>query len=87
MIGDAEPDSGLCHRQPFAGLLGREAEAPVIGSIAYQQHGPVYIRLSRPKTSVVYGNDEVFAIGGLKVLLSGASRLDDGISLGGGGRS
>src|SRR3954451_7667815 len=23
VIGDAEPDSGLCHRQPFAGLLGR----------------------------------------------------------------
>ena len=30
--------------------------------------GPVYIRLSRPKTPVIYDNDEAFAIGGCKVL-------------------
>ncbi len=31
-------------------------------------HGPVYIRTSRPKTPVIYDNDEQFPIGGLKVL-------------------
>ena len=30
--------------------------------------GPAYIRTSRPKTPVIYGNDETFPIGGLKVL-------------------
>jgi transketolase len=30
--------------------------------------GPAYIRLSRPKTPVIYSNEERFAIGGLKVL-------------------
>jgi len=30
--------------------------------------GPVYMRTSRPKTPVIYGSDEAFPIGGLKVL-------------------
>jgi transketolase len=30
--------------------------------------GPVYVRTSRPKTPVIYGPDETFAVGGLKVL-------------------
>ena len=30
--------------------------------------GPAYMRTSRPKTPVIYGNDEAFLIGGLKVL-------------------
>ena len=30
--------------------------------------GPAYIRLGRPKTPVIYSNDEKFPIGGLKVL-------------------
>ena len=30
--------------------------------------GPAYMRTSRPKTPVIYGNDEKFPIGGLKVL-------------------
>jgi len=30
--------------------------------------GPVYMRTSRPKTPVIYGHDEAFAIGGLKIL-------------------
>src|SRR5262249_13543943 len=34
--------------------------------------GPVYIRTSRPKTPVIYSNDEAFPIGGLKVLRSGS---------------
>ena len=31
-------------------------------------HGPVYIRTSRPKTPVIYDNNEEFPIGGLKVV-------------------
>jgi transketolase len=30
--------------------------------------GPAYMRTSRPKTPVIYGADETFAIGGLKIL-------------------
>ena len=31
-------------------------------------HGPMYMRTSRPKTPVIYGADEAFPIGGLKVV-------------------
>jgi transketolase len=34
--------------------------------------GPVYMRTSRPKTPVIYGPGEAFAIGGLKVLREAA---------------
>ena len=34
--------------------------------------GPAYMRTSRPKTPVIYGNDETFTIGGLKVLRESA---------------
>jgi transketolase len=36
--------------------------------LAAYHPGPVYIRTSRPKTPILYGNDEVFAVGGSKVL-------------------
>ena len=35
---------------------------------AAYHHGPVYMRTSRPKTPVIYGPDERFELGGLKVL-------------------
>ena len=35
--------------------------------------GLVYIRTSRPKTKVTYGNDEAFPVGGSKTLRSGAA--------------
>ncbi|HEY6360941.1 MAG TPA: transketolase [Vicinamibacterales bacterium] len=35
--------------------------------------GPVYMRTSRPKTPVIYGPDETFPIGGLKVLRQSAA--------------
>ncbi len=35
--------------------------------------GPAYMRTSRPKTPVIYGNDERFEIGGLKVLRQSAN--------------
>jgi transketolase len=37
---------------------------------ATRQHGIVYIRTTRPKTPVIYRNDEEFPIGGSKVLRS-----------------
>jgi transketolase len=35
---------------------------------AVARRGPVYMRTSRPKTPVIYGADETFEIGGLKIL-------------------
>jgi len=39
----------------------------LIEQMAYRP-GPAYMRTSRPKTPVIYGTDEAFEIGGLKVL-------------------
>jgi len=36
--------------------------------LAAYHPGPVYIRTSRPKTPILYANDEVFSVGGSKVL-------------------
>src|SRR4029079_4678196 len=44
----------------------------LVGLIAYHP-GPAYMRTSRPKTPVIYGNDETFTIGGLKVLRESTS--------------
>lgn len=38
--------------------------------LAAEYEGLVYIRTSRPKTPVIYSNDETFSIGGSKVLRS-----------------
>jgi transketolase len=40
---------------------------------AAAHRGPVYMRTSRPKTPVIYGPDETFDIGGLKVLRQSAA--------------
>ena len=37
---------------------------------AVDHRGPVYLRTSRPKTAVLYGPDETFPVGGLKILRS-----------------
>jgi transketolase len=42
------------------------AERLIVGAAYYP--GPVYLRLSRPKTPVIYNLDETFPIGGCKVL-------------------
>ena len=39
----------------------------LVALMAYHP-GPAYIRTSRPKTPVIYANDETFTVGGLKVL-------------------
>ncbi len=44
--------------------------------------GPVYMRTSRPKTPVIYGPDEPFEVGGLKVLRQSGS--DEATVVGGG---
>jgi transketolase len=43
----------------------------LVEEMAYHR-GPAYLRTSRPKTPVIYGPDEQFPIGGLKVLRSSA---------------
>jgi transketolase len=40
---------------------------------ATYHHGPVYMRTSRPKTPVIYGPDERFELGGLKILRRSAA--------------
>jgi transketolase len=40
-----------------------------------ERSGPAYMRTSRPKTPVIYSNDEAFPIGGLKVLRQSAEDL------------
>ena len=63
-------DLAMFHTQPNFTVLypcdGVSAERLV--ALAANTKGPAYIRTSRPKTPVIYGNDETFSIGGLKVL-------------------
>jgi transketolase len=44
----------------------------LLEKMAYH-HGPVYMRTSRPKTPVIYGPDETFEVGGLKILRQSAA--------------
>jgi transketolase len=44
----------------------------LVERMAYHS-GPVYIRTSRPKTPVIYGPDDDFTVGGLKVLRESSS--------------
>jgi transketolase len=41
-------------------------------ALMHDHPGPAYMRTSRPKTPVIYGNDEAFTVGGLKVLRQSA---------------
>jgi transketolase len=63
-------DLAMCRAQPNYTVLypcdGVSAERLV--ALAAYHPGPVYIRTSRPKTPVIYSNDETFTVGGLKVL-------------------
>src|SRR5207302_4113124 len=63
-------DLAMCRAQPNFAVLypadGVSAERLVAVAAAYP--GPAYIRTSRPKTPVIYSNDETFALGGLKVV-------------------
>jgi transketolase len=44
----------------------------LLEAMAYDHVGPAYMRTSRPKTPVIYGPDEPFPIGGLKILRQSA---------------
>jgi transketolase len=63
-------DLAMCRAQPnYAVLYPSDAVSTerLVAAAAYHA-GPVYIRTSRPKTPVIYGNDESFVVGGLKVV-------------------
>ena len=68
-------DLAMCRAQPNVAVLypcdGVSAERLV--ALAAYHPGPVYIRTSRPKTPVIYSNDETFTVGGLKVLRESAN--------------
>jgi transketolase len=63
-------DLAMCRAEPNITVLypcdGVSTER-LVALMAYHP-GPAYMRTSRPKTPVIYSNDETFAIGGLKVL-------------------
>jgi transketolase len=67
-------DLAMCRAEPNYTVLypcdGVSAERLV--ALAAYHPGPVYIRTSRPKTPVIYANDEVFEVGGLKVVRQSA---------------
>jgi transketolase len=67
-------DLAMCRAEPNFTVLypcdGVSAERLVV--LAHQVKGPSYVRLSRPKTPVIYSNDETFTVGGLKVLRESA---------------
>jgi len=67
-------DLAMCGAEPnFTVLYPCDAvSAERLVLLAHQLKGPSYIRISRPKTPVIYPNDETFTIGGLKVLRESA---------------
>ena len=68
-------DLAMCRTEPnYAVLYPSDAVSTerLVALMAYHP-GPAYMRTSRPKTPVIYANDEVFTIGGLKVLRESAS--------------
>jgi transketolase len=77
-------DLAMCRAQPNITVLypcdGVSTER-LVALMAYHP-GPAYMRTSRPKTRVIYRNDEVFRIGGLKVLRESG---DDSVTVVGAG--
>jgi len=67
-------DLAMCRAQPNITVLYPcdAVSAERLVALAAYHPGAVYIRTSRPQTPVTYGNDEAFAIGGLKVLRESA---------------
>jgi transketolase len=68
-------DLAICRAEPNYTVLypcdGVSTER-LMALMAYHP-GPAYMRTSRPKTPVIYSNDETFTIGGLKVLRESAA--------------
>jgi transketolase len=67
-------DLAMCRAQPNISVLYPcdAVSAERLVALAAAHPGPAYIRTSRPKTPVIYANDEPFVIGGLKVLRQSA---------------
>jgi transketolase len=67
-------DLAMCRAEPnYTVLYPCDAvSAERLVTLATYRHGPAYIRTSRPKTPVIYSNDETFEIGGLKLLRQSA---------------
>jgi len=68
-------DLAMCRTQPNITVLypcDAVSTERLVGLAAYRP-GPAYIRTSRPKTPVIYSTDEVFTVGGLKVLRESAN--------------
>ena len=63
-------DLAMCRAEPNIAVLYPcdAVSAERLVALAAYHPGVVYIRTSRPKTPVIYGNDEPFTVGGLKVL-------------------
>jgi transketolase len=63
-------DLATCRAQPNITVLYPcdAVSAERLVALAAYHPGPAYIRTSRPKTPVIYPNDETFTVGGLKVL-------------------
>jgi len=63
-------DLAMCRAQPNMAVLypADAVSTERLTTLMAYHPGPAYMRTSRPKTAVIYGNDETFAIGGLKVL-------------------
>jgi transketolase len=68
-------DLAMCRAQPNIAVLYPcdAVSTERLMALAAYHPGPVYIRTSRPKTPVIYSNDETFVVGGLKVLREGPS--------------
>jgi transketolase len=67
-------DLAMCRTEPnYTVLYPCDAVSTerLVALMAYHP-GPAYMRTSRPKTPVIYANDETFTIGGLKVLRESA---------------
>ena len=63
-------DLAMCRAEPNITVLYPcdAVSAERLVALAAARPGPAYIRTSRPKTAVIYSNDETFTVGGLKVL-------------------
>jgi len=68
-------DLAMCRAQPNITVLYPcdAVSAERLVALAAYHPGPAYIRMSRPKTPVIYTADETFAVGGLKVLRESAT--------------
>jgi transketolase len=68
-------DLGMFRSQPnYAVVYPCDAVSTEKLVVAMAEHnGPAYMRTSRPKTPVIYGPDETFELGGLKVVRQSAN--------------